>query len=324
MKTKTFILTTFAILFFSSFVYGECPEGSNWVASWTDAWGNTTYSLEAPCKVYIGVPFNIIATVTEANPYCQNNWVGSFWAIIDNGLVIDGCIGCQNSIWVKNGIWQRVIERIYEGTPSDHEIRFQFKDHGECSGFHRAEGSVVGNTTVDPYPMHTVSISNIIGSGTVSGDGINCPPVCSNSYPLGTNLNIIAHPDVGWYFEGWNGDITGNLNPYTLLVDSDKSITARFKEVDTDGDTVPDLRDNCPQVFNPDQTDNDYDSLGNACDSDADGDGFTRDVDCNDLDKNINPEACDIKNDGIDQDCDGIDRKRGKPCIGEHNGGKKN
>jgi hypothetical protein len=153
MKRKVFLLTLTALLFIVSVVYGECPEGSNWVVSWTDAWGNTTYTLEAPCKVYIGIPFNITASVTEANPYCQNDWVGSFWAIIDNGEVIDGCIDCQNSIWVVDGQWQRIVTRTYEGTPVDHLLEFKFTDHGECSGFHSAEGSIIGNITVDPYPV---------------------------------------------------------------------------------------------------------------------------------------------------------------------------
>ncbi|MFZ3136324.1 MAG: hypothetical protein WA126_02905 [Thermodesulfovibrionales bacterium] len=157
MKQKVFLLTLATMLFIVNAVYGECPEGSNWLASWTDYWGNTTYTLQAPCKVYIGESFNITATVTEANPYCQNNWIGSFWAIIDNDEVINGCIDCQNSIWVVDGQWQRIITRTYEGTPIDHLIKFQFKDHGECSGFHHAEGSVIGNITVDPYPVISYS-----------------------------------------------------------------------------------------------------------------------------------------------------------------------
>lgn len=54
--------------------------------------------------------------------------------------------------------------------------------------------------------------------------------------------------------------------------------------------------------------------------TDLDGDGFFAEagcgteVDCSDFDAGINPAACDIKRDGIDQDCDSKDRTRGKAC----------
>ena len=53
---------------------------------------------------------------------------------------------------------------------------------------------------------------------------------------------------------------------------------------------------------------------------DADGDGyFARAncgtlVDCNDANRAINPAACDIIGDRIDQNCDGVDRLKGKAC----------
>ncbi len=43
--------------------------------------------------------------------------------------------------------------------------------------------------------------------------------------------------------------------------------------LDTDGDGVVDLPDNCPATANPDQADLDGDAQGDACDADADGDG---------------------------------------------------
>ena len=58
---------------------------------------------------------------------------------------------------------------------------------------------------------------------------------------------------------------------------------------------------------------------GPVC-TDVDGDTFFAEadcgmpVDCDDLDPAINPAACDIKGDGIDQNCDGVDRLSGQPC----------
>ena len=61
--------------------------------------------------------------------------------------------------------------------------------------------------------------------------------------------------------------------------------------------------------------------------TDADSDGFfaeagcSTELDCNDSDVSINPAACDIKRDGIDQNCDGSDRTKGKACPVSGDGG---
>lgn len=44
-------------------------------------------------------------------------------------------------------------------------------------------------------------------------------------------IQLIAHPDPGWAFLEWTGDLTGSDNPACLTPDGDKTITAKFTEV---------------------------------------------------------------------------------------------
>jgi hypothetical protein len=54
----------------------------------------------------------------------------------------------------------------------------------------------------------------------------------------------------------------------------DTSVAITPASPDSDGDGVPDHLDNCPFVFNPDQSDLDHDGIGDACDLETCGDGI--------------------------------------------------
>lgn len=58
-------------------------------------------------------------------------------------------------------------------------------------------------------------------------------------------------------YYGWPGQYW--ITSSTLTVNTGPS--------DTDGDGVPDMTDNCPEVSNPDQLDCDVDGIGDACDA---------------------------------------------------------
>jgi len=90
-------------------------------------------------------------------------------------------------------------------------------------------------------PFYSLSVGNISGAGSVSAMGIDCPPDCSESYHSGTNVALKATPGAGWYFDSWGGDIFGNINPYSLLINSNKNITVTFKKIETGvaGDANP-------------------------------------------------------------------------------------
>ena len=78
---------------------------------------------------------------------------------------------------------------------------------------------------------------------------------------------------------------------------NDESIGAlQYPVPDSDGDGIPDYRDNCPSIFNSNQIDTDGDKSGNECDPDDDNDGL---ADIDEIARGTNPLDPDTDKDGI-------------------------
>ncbi|MFP6684461.1 MAG: thrombospondin type 3 repeat-containing protein, partial [Polyangiaceae bacterium] len=93
-----------------------------------------------------------------------------------------------------------------------------------------------------------------------------------------------------------------NMNPDQDDIDGDGLGDACDADADDDG--FNNGNDSCPLFYNPDDQgdDQDFDGIGDVCDLDVDGDGLDNDVDnCPDL---INVEQADLDGDGIGDDCD--------------------
>lgn len=83
---------------------------------------------------------------------------------------------------------------------------------------------------------------------------------------------------------------------------------------DTDGDGVPDRRDNCPLLYNPDQEDVEHDGRGDLCDTDDDNDGVEDTADNCVLIPNAS--QVDADGDGLGDACDN--------CVSVPNPGQEN
>ena len=137
---------------------------------------------------------------------------------------------------------------------------------------------------------------------------IECPLIDTDSDGL---LDSCDYDQDG--IQDANDSCPDDYNPDQQDTDNDGNGDAC--DDDDDDDSILDGADNCPLIANPGQENYDADALGDACDDDADDDGFVKGMDCNDLDASIHPDTCDIKRDGIDQNCDGTDRVKGRPCF---------
>jgi predicted phosphodiesterase len=88
---------------------------------------------------------------------------------------------------------------------------------------------------------------NMVGSGSYTAN----PD--SSSYDAGTTVQLTATPDDNWLFSNWNGDLSGEDNPATIIMNSDKTVSVVFvADYDNDG-----ASDNEEQ--GPEGTDFDYD-----------------------------------------------------------------
>ncbi|MGM0461817.1 MAG: S8 family serine peptidase [Fibrobacterota bacterium] len=82
----------------------------------------------------------------------------------------------------------------------------------------------------DTNPTYTLNLVSENGSVITNPDG--------SSFEEGTEVELTAKPDFGYSFTGWSGDISGSDTPITIIMDSDKTVTANFEIGAVEGDNL--------------------------------------------------------------------------------------
>ena len=95
-----------------------------------------------------------------------------------------------------------------------------------------ANNTATQTSTVVPVYKLTVALAGN-GSGTVTSDAgldgpIACGTTCTASFLSGTSVNVFANPDASSLLQSWSGACSGNNNPCTITMDSDKTVTANI------------------------------------------------------------------------------------------------
>jgi peptidoglycan/xylan/chitin deacetylase (PgdA/CDA1 family) len=71
------------------------------------------------------------------------------------------------------------------------------------------------------------------------GSGTTSPAPGAHSYASGTTVSVTATPVSGATFTGWSGAATGTQSPVSIVMDSDKALTARFSGASAEKSGLP-------------------------------------------------------------------------------------
>jgi hypothetical protein len=99
---------------------------------------------------------------------------------------------------------------------------------GTCSLIVNASQSVTAEFARISYSVDVMKMGTATGTVRSVPAGIDCGGDCSESYPFGTQITLIATPNAGAYFAGWGGLACTGTRDCTLTVNGSTAVTARF------------------------------------------------------------------------------------------------
>jgi len=232
-----------------------------------------------------------------------------------------GC-GCGGSILVANtdlgDTYQDADDYDNDGheDPYDNCVRYYNPDQGDADG--DGFGDACDNCLSNSNPMQLDADGDGVGNACdpdADGDGAlnaddNCPEI-PNPIPDGaSSQSDLDNDGIG---DACDPDIDGDgmenledpcpLDP-TITEPTADQLASCFPDADGDGvsEVDPLSADNCPTIYNPDQTDTDADGQGDACDPDIDDDGVLNTID--NCDATVNQDQADADRDGLGDLCD--------------------
>jgi Divergent InlB B-repeat domain/K319L-like, PKD domain len=92
-----------------------------------------------------------------------------------------------------------------------------------------ASTSPVIVSKIDLGTTYTLTVNTAgTGAGSVTDTLASGTLILPSVYAHGSVVTLTATANVGSYFVRWSGDVTGTINPITITMDADKTVTATF------------------------------------------------------------------------------------------------
>lgn len=102
--------------------------------------------------------------------------------------------------------------------------------------------TLVANFAINTYTLATTAVNGSVAKNPNQ-----------TAYNFGTTVQLTATPNSGYTFTGWSGDASGTTNPLTVVMNTNKNITANFAPIPPSSFTLNVTGANGTVVKNPDQ-----------------------------------------------------------------------
>lgn len=222
MDTTKVIQANFALKTFTVTLISNPPGGATFT-------GAGVYSYGATATI----------TAIPATNYAFDDWSGGITSINnpENVTVTSDLIITAN-LHIPDYVLAITVDPIGGGTatgadtyPAGEIVSIQAFP---ADGYEFANWSGDASSTDNPLEVTITANTNIVANfAGISYDLVATanPPeggvvLGSGSYSANATAGVLVTPNAGYDFAGWAGDLTGNANPTTILMDGDKTVLA--------------------------------------------------------------------------------------------------
>jgi Divergent InlB B-repeat domain len=153
-------------------------------------------------------------------------YIGGTQALSDGDVIEASMIGSTIMVWLNGVQVMTTTDSTYtSGNPGigfwtqsssgADNARYGFKDFLAYDS----------DTTPPPTPSTYNLTTNVTGQGSIASNP------SGGTYNSGTSVTITANPASGWKFDHWEGDASGTNPTATIIMGSDRSVTAVFTQI---------------------------------------------------------------------------------------------
>ena len=180
---------------------------------------------------------------------------GSILVFIDGTLRNTMVIPAASTLGAANGFhigtYRSANDRWFDGAIDEVAIWNRTLSQTEVQDVFQRGNQ--GETLTLVKPVVTLSATPAAG-GTVSGSG---------NYNVGQQVQILATPNAGYVFSGWDGSFTGQAASFTYTANADATATATFGEdtADSDNDGLTNFEEVITYKTLPNNPDTDGDEI---------------------------------------------------------------